>query len=152
MTKKVLVLSNNPICNTSSNGNTMMNLLDKLDKEDVLNIYIKGVLNGERFVYQQISDSDVVKSFFGKKTINNKPDTNHLSKDNYKVTRRKTFFKMVLRDYFWSRSKVKKSLLAISRSFKPDLLLLQIGDSTFMINNALYIASQISEKLSFRFV
>lgn len=146
--QKVLVISNNPLSNSSSNGRTLLNMLGCYNKDDLYNFFVNGnELELNKCHYYQISDKDAMKSWFSNKHVgkemNAVPCTNNNGTKIIK-NKNKNVFKVMLRDYIWNNKRIYKNVLKWCNSFKPDVILFQIGDCVFLINLVLKLHNDLN--------
>lgn len=142
--KKILILSNNPVSTTSSNGRTMLNMLHEFKQEQLFNIFVSGTIDSSYCNYYQINDSDALKGFFGFRNIGRIPDLQHVSKNLGTIKNKKTALKVFIRNVVWNNSRVKKIIKAKAKEFAPDVILIQVGDCSFMIKIALYLQKTLN--------
>ena len=146
--KKVLILANNPVADTNSNGRTLKNFFSPEDRERLAQMYIHGAAPDfgacDRFF--RVSDREVIRSFL-KHT-----DAGHeVRREEIQVLgreaavakkRKKSPFRMLMRDFFWNRRRWRRRFFAWIDSVAPDIVLLQAGDSPFMYRLATWIAKE----------
>ena len=138
--KRVLVLSNNCFSKTNSNGRTLGNLFYTYDKTKIAQFYISGDEDDSVCEnYYQVTDNDVIRSVFPFLKKNKEKESNYSSEKKRSVPN------MILRNIiwdmgFWKNKRFKEWL----DDFDPDCILLQIGDCTFMIKLALWVARRFN--------
>ena len=137
--KKIIILSNNPVSTTTSNGRTLLNLLGSFQNSQMLNIFVSGQIDKQYCTYYQITDKDALKSFFRHKNIGRSPLINDKTNSFSQKTIKRTSFKMILRNIIWSNKCIYNTLKNQIFNFNPDVLVFQVGDSIFMIKIALFI-------------
>lgn len=146
MNKKVLIISNEPLSNRYSNGRTLRNLLLTIPKEQIAQFFLHGTPD-EQIVsaFYQVSDKDALNALLMRKRKKAKAK----SESNIALTEvpQKKIYKncktMVLRDIVWrSYAWWKKDFDKFINDFKPDVVLLQAGDSPFMFAITLKIANK----------
>ena len=140
---KILSLANDIASRNNANGKTICNYLDSnYQNYDVFSFYINGKKeNGENYFF--VSDEDALYYFktLGKRK-NNEQITN---KSTQNIKSHKTALKHLLRYYIWNSGLWKKSGFDLwINSFKPDLILLLLGDNIYLIK----LAIQISKKFN----
>lgn len=138
--KKILIVSAHCLSHHDANGRSLLNLLGKFKPEQ---LYQFSTVSEEIYEihcnsYLQITDKNALLSFFGKKICEKKILKDHAVGKNEKVAFskkiKKTSFAMLLRDFVWNNSiGVKLSFRKWVDSFKPDLVILQLGDSTNLV-------------------
>lgn len=140
--KKILIVSNEGFSQSSSNGRTLMNLLKDIPKEYLAQFYLHGDCD-KTFcsMYFKISDKDALSAFLHRKkdVVNNQ--RNEINNGTKKI--KKSLRNRVLRNIIWqSMYWWQKEFNSFLDKFKPEIVLLQAGDSPFMY----LIARKISEK------
>jgi len=146
---KVLVISNNIFSLTNSNGRTLGNYFIDWPKECLAQFCIS--INNPNFNicnnYYCITDRDILIAFLNcKKARGTVLQSKDFSNNEYKLTHQKKLLKnscrVLLRHFIWKFNRWRSpELLEWINEFKPDLILLQSGDSAFMLN----IATQLSK-------
>lgn len=148
--KRVLVVSNNCFSPSNSNGRTLGNLFKGWPKENLAQFCVIAqdpawdVCDN----YYCLEDRTILNAFkHCRKTVgrrlnvpvgNNKES--HVNTDRRNIGR-KTLIKMMLREMVWAYNRWKsKDLEQWVDEFQPNVVVLQFGDSSFMIDIALYIA------------
>ena len=151
---KLLVLSNTCFSKSSANGRTLGNFLKGWPKEKIAQFFLSGNPDGEfcRSFYQ-ITDGQAIKAFCFKKISNGtikELDINNTSNGNVKVAKKinKNALTMLLREMIWSNRRWKKyGFEEWVDNFKPELLLLQAGDSGFMCDLAVALSKKYNAPL-----
>lgn len=150
---KVLVISNNSFSLTNSNGRTLGNYFIDWPKECIAQFFIS--TDGPNFDicnnYYNTSDLNILHSFlkFNKckgTVINSKQDFTLSLNNSY--LGKKNSFKALIRHVLWSNKRwesnhFKKWLL----DFSPEVILLQSGDSAFMLSLATHISNKLKVPL-----
>lgn len=132
MNTKILVVSNEALANTSSNGRTLRNFLLNIPKEQLAQFYIHGEPDdGVCSDFYRVSDKDALNAFLFKKrkesTVKNAPTSNGNKKIN------KNCRTMVIRDIVWKSYRWwTKDFDSFVKRFSPDVIFLQAGDAPFM--------------------
>ncbi|KAF0091903.1 MAG: hypothetical protein FD141_87 [Fusobacteria bacterium] len=150
---KILVVSHNCFSKHGSNGRTLGNLFINWPKESLAQFYINNELPNSEVCnnYFRITDIEVLNSYYKRKNIgthitdliketDNEDSVNNSKKFNelYRKSRKKTNFKYIVRNLLWNMNKWRKKEFQIwVEKFNPDLILLQIGDYSFMHRIAL---------------
>ncbi len=144
--KRILIISNEALDSSSSNGRTMMNLLKRFAPENLAQFYIHGS-----------PDYDICKNYFKSSDINalrtflflkRKPEIidSNLAKSNDQLAsnvKNKNCVKRLLRNMAWMSFRWwKKDFDEFVDSFSPDVVLLQAGDAPFMYAIALKISKK----------
>lgn len=153
--KRVLVISNNCFSPSNSNGRTLGNLFYGWPKENLAQFCViaKDPAWDVCDNYYCLEDRTMLAAFKGgKKAIGRKlqvPVLNNNSTLNVKEpidTQRKdigkkTLPKVMLRELVWAFKRWKSSdFEQWIENFNPNIVVLQFGDSSFMIDIALYVA------------
>jgi len=143
---QLLIISNEPLSNSTSNGRTLRNLLLNIPKEQKAQFYIHGEPDEEACsTFYKVSDRDALNAFLFKKAVKKaKSSVVHStsttpSAEPKKI--RKSCKTMVLRDIVWRSNRWwNKDFKKFVEDFAPDVVLLQAGDSPFMYAITLKIA------------
>ncbi len=148
---KVLVISNNALSMTNSNGRTLGLLLSGVDKENLMQFCIKDECITSQFVLNSycVSDHMIIKSLFkrkiySKKLTDNKSDVNASSKT---TNIKKSAFSQLARDLVWHLKINNTDFFERAKAFVPDVILFQLGDSTFLTQLANNLAIHCNAKL-----
>lgn len=145
---KVMIFSNNCFSDTGSNGRTLANFFLNWPIENIAQFYIKNEKPNIKVCnnYFRITDSEAIKLFFtGKKKNIEHPQFNGQKKieNNLKRPMKRTPLNILLRDFIWRSMRWKgKEFDNWIKDFNPDVILLQAGDSPFMLNLATNIAKK----------
>lgn len=147
--KKVLIISSEALSKSSSNGRTMMNMLNSIQAENLAQFYIHGTPDQSICSsYFGVSDNDALRAFLGKekipkaenKTFDDKPKAEHKPQKSY---RNLVLRNIVWQSMLWWKSDFDEFLL----NFNPNIILLQAGDAPFMFAITLKIAKKFNAKL-----
>lgn len=134
---KLLILSNEGISNSSSNGRTLRNFLIGWPKEKIAQFYINDSDVDKTICenYYQVKDSYVVDRFLGKNPSSSEDSNEKVFTMRQKVGR--DAFTMLVRNLAWnSRKWWNKEFSDWLYSVSPQVILLQAGDSAFMFKLA----------------
>lgn len=144
--KRILIIANDAMNSSSSNGRTMMNLLKRFDGENLAQFYIHGS-----------PDYDICKNYFKSSDINalrtflflkRKPEIidSNLAKSNDEIAsniKKKNCVKRLFRNIAWMSFRWwKRDFDEFLEAFSPNVIVLQAGDAPFMYA----IAWKISKK------
>ena len=143
---KILVLSNNPLSESNSNGRTMLNMLNNFSKDEIVNIYINGnapAFNKAKFY--KVKESLLLKFFYKGKIVQEVIKENNISVTNRKSV--KTPFKCIIRSTIWKKKKLYKELCDIVKLQNPDCIVVQCGDSNFLNNIAVKLSNVFDKSL-----
>ena len=148
MNKKILIISNEPLSNTYSNGRTLRNFLLNIPKEQIAQFFLHGQPDLEVVShFYKVTDMDALNAFLMRKPKEKKV---HQAKGNVAVTSnaqpkkiRRSCKTMVFRDIIWrSYAWWKKDFDNFIKEFHPDVLLFQAGDAPFMFALTIKIAKK----------
>ena len=143
--RKIFVLSFEPLSSTLSNGRTLKNLLKDFSKDEIYNIYIHGEPDYDAATFYCISDKQALRSMFFLKPKLIIPKS-HITETTYSdgsVFRRRSNFKLLVREYAWRSIRVKRLLLKLSKEINPDAIVTLLGNGGFMMKNAVYLANEM---------
>ena len=143
---RVLVLSNNSFSKSNSNGRTLGNLFRGWPKERVAQFFISS--DGPDFDvcdnYYQVRDLDVIKSLWnGERAVSGKDLIFSIQSSSVpkQSKPRRTALKSLIRNYLWNIGFWKgKQFKQWINEFNPDLIVVQSGDSAFMLRLARKVA------------
>lgn len=142
---KILILSNNPLSKDGSNGRTMLNMLNNFSKQDIFNIFISGNnVSLESATFYQINEMKILKN---KKPFGHFCNEEIRENSYEKIKNKKRAYKYLIRSIIWSKKSIKKEVLNIAKSFMPDKILIQCGDSDFLIKIACYLSDELNVPL-----
>ena len=135
MSPKVLVISNNALSMTNSNGRTLGLLLSSIEKENLMQFCIKEESISKELITNSycISDTMIIKGLFKKEIISRSlPFTfdKVITKNEIK-TINKTTWKFLVRELIWEIKLKKLDFLKKALEFKPDVIIFQLGNSAF---------------------
>lgn len=146
---RVLVVSNNCFSKGGSNGRTLANFFKGWPKKNLAQFYISNEIPDSEVCdkYFRVTDKEVLKSFFygGEKgtVVELKVNGNFSNKFNKNIKVKKTPLKCLLREFVWRTERWRgRKFDEWVYNFNPELILIQSGDSAFMIN----IATKLSKK------
>lgn len=141
---KLLVLCNNALSKSESNGRITRTLLNAFEDNELYNFALRGAPNIEGVSYCMVSDSDALKSFvtFGFRKPKEHKATEGPVNANQQDAKSRSAFNHCLRDVvwfssFWRRGKIKQWL---SQPF--DAVFLMAADAPFLYRLAADIASK----------
>lgn len=151
--RRVLVVANNCFSPSNSNGRTLGNLFYRWPKEDLAQLCViaKDPAWDVCDNYYCLEDRTMLAAFkHGRKAVGRRlkrPSEGSSVQGDDKVDTlrrnigKKTLPKMMLREMVWAFNRWHSSDLdKWINDFAPDVVVLQFGDSSFMIDIALYIA------------
>lgn len=138
---KILIVSNESISKTSSNGRTLLNLLFGYDSSSLAQFYIHGKKD-ESVVsnFFQVSDKEALNAFLHIKnqSVSNENEHKPMRKKIPHSCKNIVIRNFVWMTYQWWDTRFEKFI----NEFDPDLVLFQAGDSPFMYS----IAYRISKR------
>lgn len=67
--KRILLITNVPLSNSTSGGRTLLNMLDLFQKDQLFNIFLHGIPLDDAANFYQFSDRMAVKSLWKKQKI-----------------------------------------------------------------------------------
>lgn len=151
MSPKVLVISNNALSMTNSNGRTLGLLLSSIEKENLMQFCIKEESISKELITNSycISDTMIIKGLFKKEIISRSlPFTfdKAITKNEIK-TINKTTWKFLVRELIWEIKLKKLDFLKKALEFKPDVIIFQLGNSAFLANLTYEILKKCNSKL-----
>lgn len=146
---KLLVLSNEPLSKSTSNGRTMANLLSAFSPSELAQFYLHGTPDFSLCDnYYKVSDRDALSAFtrikpYRKSGVVASAEITKAQSVGSEKKHSHSCRNMVLRDIVWKSLRWWNCAFnEFLDAFAPDAVLLQAGDSPFMFR----IARKISEK------
>lgn len=151
---KILIVSNNCLSSTNSNGRTILNLVSNLKNEQVANFYLKEEIpDCDNFTnFYRVSDQDALRAFksFKKIKVGNKispqfqnievgQNSSKVSNSNFKNPLGSLAREMVWNSKRWISSEFVNWI----KDFSPNVILLQAGDAPFLFKLARRIARKM---------
>ena len=149
---KPLIVSNNALEMSNSNGRTMINMLYDIHSENIASFYIKG--NNDFNICKNcynITDREACIAFFNrrkfKKIMKNKTEklsyNGTLDCDTKEIKIKKNCRNLVLRDIIWKSYRWwTEEFDDFIERFNPNIIIFQAGDAPFMY----YISLKIAKK------
>lgn len=147
----VLIISNNTLTFSDSNGRTLLNLIRGIKEKNNLYQFSINNLPGRSNLIKEnysISDFDILQSF--KKLRFNVGEINKIidNKSNFKRKRKKTALKMLIRHYMWSiHFRFNKKLFKWFNSIKPEVIIFQAGDCLQLYSLTIKLCRKFKTKL-----
>ena len=154
--KKILIVSNNSLSETTNNGKTIASFFESYPEELLGQIYFENrVPDYERnILYYRITDKDNVLSVFtGKKECGTevkaqKKEINYNKKKKITVSKNFNILRL-FREYIWEKKKWENvSLKNWIDRFKPDVIFFYAGDSLFAYKVVNYIQKICKSQLA----
>lgn len=142
---RILVVSNEPFSDSSSNGRTIKNLMSCFKKEELAQFYIHGEPDYSVCDhYFCVSDSDALKAFKTGKRANGEARTQSSSVAKpIRPARERNAVTMIARDCIWNSMRwAGDDFYRWIDEFSPEVILLQAGDCAFMFRLARKLASR----------
>lgn len=140
---KVLVISNDCLSNSTSNGRTLKNFFIGWPKNNIAQFCIHydnpdyNVCNN----YYVVSDRNALDSFLMKKKKNNILAKESTEKHS---TKSRNALTMLIRNIVWNSKRwLTKDFYKWLYDYKPEIIVLQVGDSSFMFNIAMLVSKKI---------
>jgi len=139
--KRVLILSNECLSQSTSNGRTLSNFLIGYPKECLAQFSVQSIQpDFERCDrYFCVTDKDALNACIKGKRVGRRivPAPDGTSKPTAPRTMRRNALTMLMRDLVWTTGRWKKGgFWEFVEDFKPEVLLLQAGDCAFMLRLA----------------
>jgi hypothetical protein len=147
---KVLIISNNALSSTNSNGRTIYNLFSNLSNEQIANFYVRNEIpDCDKFTnFYRVSDQDVLKAFKKHVKVGGviKPSTNNIASFGTNSNSNKSLknpFGSIAREIIWhSKRWISKEFINWLNAFSPNVVFMAAGDAPFLFD----IARKISKK------
>lgn len=139
----IFVVSNEPISKTSSNGRTMLNMLEQFDNNQIVNFFIHGRPDLERGSFFSISDSEALKWFKSKKLVRVEKNDS-IQKNASLLSSKRTNVKLLLREFVWKKKSIWRSVLNCAKTFKPSCIFIFLSNSSFMIKMSMYLSKKLN--------
>ena len=142
MFPRVLIISNNAINMSDSNGRTIGSFFQGWEKQNLMQFCLNGDSISEKYVNScyRISDKQMLKAVLrsscSSRELHERLKGDVINGGKLRKVRRRPST-MVLREILWTTNIGKTDLYSKARNFSPQVVLLQLGDATFMINLAL---------------
>ena len=150
---KVLVVSHNCFSKSGSNGRTLANFFLNWPKESLAQFYISNEIPDSDVCnnFFRITDINALKALFKSNKSNNiSNEYSKLSKDKNEVFQRvyakhkkRRSYNYIARNFVWdSKRWMSKEYTNWIDDFDPDMVVIQLGDYSFMLRIALEIAEK----------
>lgn len=145
---KVLVLSHNCFSKSGSNGRTLTNFFKGWSKDKLAQFYISSETPDCEVCdkYFRVTDMEVIKSFIKKDKCNiiDQKKTNKKTnkfKEIYQMFSKKNSINYIIRNFIWNKNNWwDDNFDNWLEKFNPEVILIQLGDYSFMLKLALKIA------------
>ena len=156
LTKRILVISNNPFSTKRNNGKTLKSFFESYPSNNIAQLYFNPekpdvVLFNNYF---RVSDNDVLNKILG---LSKKCGEQVFPVIDEKVNRDRGLFSKISRNHFtrimrdlmwktnvWKTSELQKWL----DDFKPDIIFFLAGDSGFSYDICKYVVNRFNSKLA----
>lgn len=154
--KRILVISNEPFSNNTSNGRTLKNLMNGYDVEKMAQFYLHGVPDMNFCPNNfQVTDRDALHAFLHKRKKAEVPVLKQQGSDAEKVALprdtpavRRSCRNLIIRDIVWSTyAWWDKAFEQFLVRFSPEVVLIQGGDAPFLFALAQKIAKRFNASL-----
>ncbi len=149
---RLLIISNNVLSKTRSNGKTVMSYFDCLSCDSIRQLYFSTELPSiPGYSYFQIADKDIIRGIIdpskrGRAVAEVKEDNFKSYKQN-PGSIKKPFFRLA-REVLWSGKWKSKQLLAWLDDYKPTDIFFVGGDCLFAFKIAEYVRQRYSARFS----
>ncbi len=147
----LLVISNNSLSDSNSNGRTLAGFLKGWPKEKLAQFYITGETPNSSVCdnFFRVTDKEMMVNIFRKnrigKTVCNSDKTAVVKADINSKLSKKTIFKIAARDIVWSSNLWwNKNLKNWLSDFSPQIILFFAGESAFTFNITKKIANYLN--------
>ncbi len=135
MDKRLLIISNNVLSETSSNGKTILSYIDSIPKECVAQLYFSPETpRVEGYKYFRISDRDILHGVFNTKLRGHEIEAVPLSGKTTSAKKKhvpKNSLARLGREALWSHKWRSAALIRWLDDFKPTSVFFHAGDSVF---------------------
>lgn len=144
MSVRVLIISNEFCCGSSSNGRTLMNMLKGFKPENLAQFAIHGQVDQDFCSHSfKVSDKDALNAFLGRKPKKTPSSSSSHTKGQEKKVVARNYRNLVFRDIVWKSYRWwNKEFTGFIENFNPKIIIFQAGDSPFMFNIARRIAKK----------
>lgn len=143
---KLLIVSNDCLSSSSSNGRTLRNFLIGWPKENLAQFCLHGDSPDYEICdrYFFVSDQEALKAWRKKEPAIGAPTGGNAASNNQPIAHRpRNALTMMARNFIWNSMRwAGESFYQWVEAFSPDLILLQAGDCAFMFK----LASKLSDK------
>ncbi|WP_270913872.1 glycosyltransferase family protein [Allofournierella sp. CML151] len=144
--KKILIISNNALVESDSNGRTLGCLVENISKDLLVQICVNGNAVSSKYIMDSyaISDKMALKSIFQTKCTPRKleVDTETAEKVKSDILIKRTSFVSLMREVVWQQAIWKVDVRSILDHFSPDVIVVQLGDCSFTLNLAYKLAKK----------
>ncbi len=155
LNKRVLIISNNALCDASSNGRTLKNFFMSEDRERLAQFFIQSDKPDHSACrsFFRATDGQVLKAFLKRKSAGSVIAEDAAENEvgvktaNKRKTKRNPFT-MLVRNFVWSRKGWRKEFYSWVDGFKPEIVLLQAGDCPFLYDISVEISKKYNAPLA----
>lgn len=157
---KVLIISNNPLSETSNNGKTLASFFDDYPSEKISQLYFSSEIPSSNncYNYFKISDKDILESVVSKNKLTGKKvsltvNSNTINSDavsgKFRNIAKESNFLRLFREFFWKSEKWKSSeLINWLDKISPEIIFFCAGDSAFAYDVSNSIQRKYNSKLA----
>ena len=141
---RILIISNECLSETGSNGRTIFNLVSSFPKDNIAQFYVSKEKIDPKICnnFFNVTDEEALASFLFKKKKRAQDGKNGVDKPR-KVNR--NALTSLIRDIVWNSYRWGfNKLIEWAKSFKPDVILFQAGDSAFLCKLTLKVSKQLN--------
>lgn len=153
LNKRVLIISNNALSDTNSNGRTLKNFFLTEDRERLAQFYIQSDKPDHSACksFFRATDGQVLRAFIKGKSaggvVKEKLEKETEGKTVNKRKAKRTPFTMLVRNFFWSSKGWRKEFYRWVDEFNPETVLLQAGDCPFLYDISVEISKKYNASL-----
>ncbi|SCZ81232.1 glycosyltransferase [Pseudobutyrivibrio xylanivorans] len=150
---KLLIVSNNALELSDSNGRTLGKLVQGVDNSEKIQFCLRGNAISQELIDEcyQISDKDVVKGITKRDIKATKLSCFCEYKNENNISKGRAFKRnaltMIIRELVWQMGMHKLEFLNIAEHFKPDIILYMLGDNAFMPYLVMRLADKTKAKI-----
>jgi len=152
MHPNLLIISNNCLSNTDSNGRTLQNFLIGWPTEHIAQFYIQNKISDSVICsnYYRITDRQALEAFLGRNKPYRKIEecTSSVENSSRQEVPSRNAITMLARNFIWNSNRWwTSSFDDWLDSFNPQIILLQAGDCSFMLRLAECISRKFDAPL-----
>lgn len=153
LTKRVLIISNNALSNTNSNGRTLKNFFFEEDRVNLAQFYIQSDKPdfSAASSFFKATDGQVLRAFIKKcvagGVVEEIAQREGYEKNTNQRKAKKNPFTMLVRNFVWGRKSWRKEFYRWVDEFNPETVLLQAGDCPFLYDISVEISKKYNASL-----
>ena len=149
--EKILLITNNALMDGDANGRTLGTLLESYPKDCLMQFCTNGHSVSSRYMVDayKFSDRDVLRTLAKMKCECKKlvVDSNEIRRIGTEVGIKKSSAVVCGREILWRLAIPRLDLYKLAKSFRPDIVLLQLGACAFTAQIAYRLAEKLNIKL-----